>query len=771
MGSSSKPVKLARKKFFRKARPWALGVGVVLTVVWYFSIPKVLFDVPYATVTESSSSQLLGARIASDGQWRFPNSDSVPHKFERCIVEFEDANFFYHPGVDPTAILRAIRSNWRANEIVSGASTLSMQVIRMSRNNPDRTYWEKLMEMFRATRLEAGYSKTEILNLYASHAPFGGNVVGLEAASWRYYNRPPHLLSWAETAALAVLPNNPSNIRPDKGRDEFLNKRNRLLKKLLEVGDIDSITYKLSLRESLPDAPLALPDMAHHLTERQHREFVGQRMQTDIDYGLQQRVQEAVNRHARGWRQNEVHNAAVLVMEVESGRILAYVGNTTEAESDGYEVDMLNHPRSTGSILKPLLYAEAMELGRITPYSLLADIPTRIGDFTPHNFDHKFRGAVTVTRALKESMNIPAVRTLRDVEVPFFLDKLKEMGMSDLRFTADHYGLALILGGAEVRPVQMAQAYRNWMLEQEDSMYNEWGNQVVNPYQYNADPVAVYTTLTMMEQVERPMRWKNFGKNAGRRIAWKTGTSYGFRDAWAMGTDGRWVVVAWTGNANAEGRPGVIGVQTSAPLFFEVMSMLPAGVFPEAPLDEVREVVICSKSGYKAQANCAQTTVTYTGYAGVDVCKFCERIWIDNNGLRVSAECQSSSMIDTSWMVLPPGMAWYAVQSGQAYNPLPKWNPECEPEATVSLEWIYPEFEGELVQLTRDFDGVVQPVILEAGHQTPGSTVFWSVDGKYFTQTTLEHRAELFIQPGEHVLTISDESGNSASVSITVVDL
>lgn len=771
MGRSRERIKKGRKRFLRKARPFILSAGALLTLWWYFSIPSTLFQVPYATVTESADGRLLGARIANDGQWRFPPLDSVPHRFKACIIAFEDEGFAWHPGVDPTAIARAIRQNITAGEVVSGGSTISMQVIRLSRNNPNRTYFEKITEMLRATRLEAEYTKDEILAMYASHAPFGGNVVGLEAASWRYYQRPPHLLSWAECASLAVLPNDPSEVRPDRNRDRYLEKRNFLLDKLLEEGKIDSTTYRLSIREGLPAEPYALPDLTHHLTERQNRERRGTRIKTAVDYNLQILVQQLIDAQASKWRPNEVHNSAALVMELSTGRLVSYVGNTVNPASDAFEVDMLNRPRNTGSILKPFLYAEAMRQGRITSQSLIVDIPTRIGDFTPANFDESYRGAVTVTEALQQSLNIPAVRLLRDMSLPSFVSHLQSLGIEDLNRSADYYGLSLILGGSEVRPLQMATAYRNWILNerQNDSVYNVWNERNANPYNDAGGSWYTHEVLEIMEGLNRPERWKRFGAYSNRRIAWKTGTSFGFRDAWTVGTDGQWLVVVWTGNASNEGRPGVIGTETSSPLLFEIMTHLPEGEFSDRPV-AFQEVKICSKSGYKAQLHCSSTHTTQLPISEIQRCEFCERIYINDAGERVTPNCSTTPARDTTWMILPPAMAWYAQSSGEDYTPAPDWAASCAGESTLQVQWIYPDQNGEVVELTRDFDGELGPVILEAGHHSSDARIYWSVDGEYMGETRTDHKLSVFLRPGTHQLTITDEHGNSSTLSVVVVD-
>lgn len=772
MGGSRDRIRKARKRFLRKARPFVWTASGLFTIWWYFSIPSELFTTPYATVTESSDGRLMGARIAMDGQWRFPLIDSVPEKFEACITHFEDRNFRYHPGVDPIAIFRAISQNLQAGEVVSGASTLSMQVIRLSRNNPSRTYFEKITEMLRATRLEAGYTKDEILRFYASHAPFGGNVVGLDAASWRYFRRAPNRLSWAEMASLAVLPNDPSNIRPDRNREAYKAKRDRLLLTLLNKEVIDSTTYRISLREPLPSEPYALPDISHHLTERQNIEHRGKRIKTDIEYDRQFELQAIVDLQANRWRRNQVHNSAAMIMELETGKVIAYVGNTINPESDGFEIDMLQVPRSTGSILKPFLYSEAMGRGLISPRSLLTDIPTRIGSFTPENFDEIYRGAVTAEQALQLSLNVPAVRTLRRTGVGHFHDVLKRLGMNDLNLASESYGLSLILGGGEVRPAQILDAYRNWILvgNQDDYTHTIWGDSIRNPSDFDGDPVSVYNTLQMMEGVERPAEWRYFGRAEGRRIAWKTGTSYGFRDAWSVGTDGRYLVVAWTGNATNEGRPGVIGVETSAPMLFRIFSTLPSGDFIEEPLDEEKTVQLCAQSGFRAGVNCSSSITEYVGFQGVEPCPFCKHIYLNKDGERTSLNCAEEEVLDTTWMILPAGMAYYAMRSGSGYVPLPAWSENCYGGEEEALEWIYPAISGEMIKQTRDLDGVQGPVVLEAGHRIPDATLFWSVDGEFIAQTRGEHRLKTMLSPGIHYLTIADEQGNTSTVQVEVLD-
>ena len=376
----------------RKRKILLLFLAGIIAISYYFSLPRELFrDTPYSTVVRDRNGRLLGARISDDGQWRFPPCDTVPEKFAAALTEFEDRYFRYHPGVNPVSIARAVVQNVRSGRIVSGGSTLSMQVIRLHRDGK-RNIWNKFIECLLATRLELRYSKDEILALYASHAPFGGNVVGIEAASWRYFGRSPVDLSWAEAATLAVLPNSPSIIHPGKNRELLKAKRDRLLHRLMESGKIDSTDCSLAVSEPIPDNPLPLPEYAYHLTEhinsgKEH----GHETFTGINRDIQSRTSMILERWNKTLKDKGINDLAAVIIDTHSGRILSYCGNACHDEDRiGAKVDILRSPRSTGSILKPLLYCALLQEGGILPETLLPDIPVNINGFSPQNFDLKF---------------------------------------------------------------------------------------------------------------------------------------------------------------------------------------------------------------------------------------------------------------------------------------------------------------------------------------------------------------------------------------------
>jgi penicillin-binding protein 1C len=410
-----------------------------------------LFCDPTSTVLLSRNTELLGAKIAPDGQWRFPHNPQVPEKFELALITFEDKRFYYHPGIDPLAIARALRSNLKAGSNVSGASTLSMQVIRLSRKGKARTIAEKMLESVMALRLELRFRKKEILALYASNAPFGGNVVGLDAAAWRYFGRSAETLSWAEAASLAVLPNSPALIHPGRNRAALMQKRNSLLERLMQRQVISPEDYELALLEPLPDQPLSLPLDAFHLLERMHLSNPGSTIHSSIDARLQRNVLRILSQYNSMYRPRQVHNAAVLILDNRSGEVIAYAGNVFDPAKpvQGGMVDVITAPRSGGSILKPFLYAGMLHEGLITQSTIIADYPFQTPGFNPQNFDRNFDGAVPAYRALQRSLNVPAVRMLQQYGVEKFHFLLQQLGMGTLNRPPSHYGLSLILGGAE----------------------------------------------------------------------------------------------------------------------------------------------------------------------------------------------------------------------------------------------------------------------------------------------------------------------------------
>ena len=739
-----------------------------IALVGWLLRPRGLFDDPVCAVLESSDGHLLGARIAADGQWRFPAANTVPEKFAQAVVTFEDKRFWHHPGVDPLAIARALRLNLSSGDIRSGASTLTMQTIRLSRGNPPRTIGEKLWEMVLALRLDAYLSKDEILALYAAHAPFGGNVVGLEAAAWRYFGRPADELSWAESATLAVLPNAPALIHPGSRRDALLSKRNFLLDKLFAAGCIDELECELAKEEPLPDKPVALPEIAYHYLETLRKQQGDQLYRSHLDYSLQQRAEAVVGRHAELFATNQVFNLAAVILDVHTGEPLAYVGNVGHAKEHSENVDVVQAPRSSGSTLKPLLYGAMLDEGQILPEMLISDIPFHYKDFTPNNFNHTFDGAVPARDVIRRSLNVPSVRMLHEYGVEKFIDLLQRVGFTTITRGADIYGLSLILGGAEIKLADLATVYAGMARQLQ-------GERV--PRGYPLSRGAVWCTFDALTEVNRPEEegdWHTF--HASRAVAWKTGTSYGNRDAWAVGATPDYVVAVWVGNANGEGRPLLTGVGYAAPVMFDLFGLLPSTGWFERPSDELEEVVCCRLSGHPATDLCDVDGVVPVWAPRApqrpDPCPYHRLVHLDPEGRwQVDSDCWPVAEIrNESRFVLPPAQEWYYMKSHSDYRPLPPYHPNYAGSRGAGVvEIIYPQ-DGMSVAAPMALDARSQGIVCSAAHSDPQAILYWHLDGTYLGETAHgEHKIKIIPTPGPHLLTVIDPNGHSYAVRFTAL--
>ena len=769
-------------------------ITVLLISSWWYSLPQPLFSTPYSSILLDRDNELLEARIASDEQWRFPPSETLPSSYIKAVLLFEDKRFFQHSGVDWLALGRATVQNIKAQKIVSGASTISMQVIRLARtsqtgNIEKRTLTKKLIETLQALRLEFSYNKQQILNLYASHAPFGGNVVGISAASWRYFGRAPESLSWAESALLAVLPNRPNYLRPGKNQQKLKQKRDRLLTRLQQAGEFDQLQLTLAQSEPLPDKILAFPKRAPHLLEtlisRTNKESNKNKIgliKTSLDGNLQAQVQSVVNNYAQRLLSAQITHLAAVVLDNKSGLPVAYIGNSGFSHNpfSGKGIDLLHRPRSTGSILKPLLYATMLQQGEITPLQLVEDIPIKFKGYQPENYDLKFRGVVPAKQALAQSLNIPAVNMLKQYGIKPFYDFLESRGMSTLHRSADDYGLPLILGGAEGTLWEMTHLYmqlarvaqslpaqpisRLPALEIED---NELSTSSLGAG-------AAWLTLNALLEVGRPgneSRWRQFSNS--RKVAWKTGTSYGFRDGWAIGTTAEYTIGVWTGNAEGGGIPGLTGTQAAAPLLFELFNLLPKTYWFGIPEYDLRQVRVCKDDGFLATPYCESKVIELPLVSSYSTTSpYHQRIHTDaNQHHRVSSTCEPVHKFSShNWFTLPPHIAFYYQKQNSEYRPMPKWRQDCLNfmSAQSPISFIYPH-KGTQVYLPITMNGARTKMVSELAHQYSASQVYWYLDQQYLGRTQQIHQMEMGPGLGKHELLVVDEVGNQQVLGFEIL--
>jgi penicillin-binding protein 1C len=783
----------------------AAAAALAVLVLW--GPPAARFPEDFSAAVYDRRGELLGAAVSSAGQWRLPSSGEIPERYARAVIAFEDKRFRSHMGIDPASIARALLQNARAGEVRSGGSTISMQVARLARPGSPRTLGEKAAEAVLALRFELRRGKAGVLRLYADNAPFGGNVVGLEAASFRFFGRPPSSLSWAEAATLAVLPNSPSVSHPGKNRDALLAKRDRLLRKLRDRGELSEEDLALALEEPLPPEPYPLPSLAPHLVARYLSAGAGKpggppaREETTLDASLQERATEILARRSERLAAGGVYNAACLVARVDTGEALAYVGNVPRpgpgaASERGYDVDLVRARRSSGSLFKPFLYAAALDAGELGPRSVLPDLPTRYGSYEPENNLGTYSGAVRADVALARSLNVPFVRLLRSFGVERFRDLLVSTGMSTLSRRAEDYGLTLILGGAETSLWEISGRFAA-LARTAGGRGRPGGGQAFDlgatraelasrrlrpdPFSRGAAALAL-DALTRVARPEEEAAWEDYA--SARRIAWKTGTSFGYRDAWAIGVDGTYVVGVWAGNASGEGRPSLKGSFAAAPVLFDLFGLLAAGgagdsggrpgevAGVEGSDSAFKEVEVCADSGWAAGPDCARTEeeLVPADAKPLPLCPYCRSVALSADGkyrVRAEEEPAGSVRVEKRY-VLPPGMEWYAKRSPD-YRPLPPWRPgSAQSGSDSSLAILAPE-PGSSIYIPVDIAGKPGATVFAAAHRDPEATVFWHLDGAYLGSTRGAHRIEARPAPGKHVLTVVDDAGRSVSRAFEIL--
>lgn len=740
-------------------------ITVIITVLVYFLLINFFSGQilskggPYSLALYDSDNNLIGAQSASDGQWRFEKGNVNP-KFEKAIICYEDKRFYFHQGIDFLSIARALKSNLRSKKIVSGASTITMQTVRLLDKNPRRTYAQKIREMFYAVILELKFSKKTILSLYAENAPFGGNVVGLEAACWRYFHTSVESITWAEAATLAVLPNQPSLVHPGANRDILLAKRNRLLEKLYEKKIIDGDTYHLSLEEPIPESPYALPRLApHYLEYLKNKNPEESKFYSSIDNTFQNNLYRILENRSEEYSRLGINNACAIIIDTSTHEVLAYIGNTgrlSKRNSGNFHVDIVQSRRSSGSLLKPFLFGAMLDKGLLLDNQLVLDIPTRIGSYKVENNIQGYSGAVRAREALSRSLNIPAVLELRTFGITAFLDILKKSGFTTFTGNANYYGLPLILGGGELTLFEAVNAYAGLM----NSAKNENKN-------FPVSRAASYLTLTSLSEGNRPLEealWQRFANS--KKIAWKTGTSNGNRDAWCIGVTGRYTVGVWCGNAGGKGNKNLSSSTTAAPLMFEIFTTLQGTDFPELPVEDIEYIEVCKYSGYPKSPSCPSTIEGIKiKNASIDyTCPFCAPFSFTPDGKfqgnidDMKGPYKGKMPLIKNCFILPPQIEYWYIKSEFNYSPLPPFveGHLASDENTFSI--IFP-MENSKIIIPVEIDSKEGEIVMQAAARNSSSILYWDIDGEYIGSTKDIHIISARPPKGKHILTVTESSG------------
>ena len=629
--------KIIAKHFWKSP---VVKTGVAALLIFFgldFSFP-VNTTVPYSTLITARDGSILHAFLSHDDKWRmYTELPEITPTLRDAILFKEDKYFYYHPGFNPVAMLRAATRNLLTGRRTSGASTITMQTVRLLEPR-NRTYTNKLIELFRAMQLEIHYSKDEILQLYLNLLPYGGNIEGLKSASLLYFGKLPVLLSLAELTTLTIIPNRPSSLRLGVHNDLVMKERNRWLTRFRQARLFDERTIRDAQDEPLEAYRREAPQRAPHLAYRLRSENPNvPTVHATLNPAIQATAEQLVERYASRIRAFNIHNAAVLIVDNKTQEVVAYVGSADFANSfDGGQVDGIRAVRSPGSALKPILYGLAFDAGVITPKTKLVDVPTNFGGYEPDNYDRRFNGPVTAEFALANSLNIPAVALLKEMGTSALVATLQKARFSAIKRQANELGLSMILGGCGVTLEEMTRLYVGLANE---GRWFPLNFTLPSAPQTNASkqpdgvdllsPEAAYLVTHTLTQITRPDLPNNFDNSYHLpRIAWKTGTSYGRRDAWSIGYNQRYTIGVWVGNFSGVGVPELSGANTATPLLFQLFNVLdynsPTGWFrvpKEASTLSMR--IICPETGDIPGEFCQNPTTDYciTGVSRYRICQ------------------------------------------------------------------------------------------------------------------------------------------------------
>ena len=758
-------------------------VFLYLTAMFFIPLSSPLFPDDYSLVIYSEDDVMLRAFLNKREQYHFPPiiSKKVPYKLKKAILSYEDNYFYFHPGINPVSMIRALSQNIKQGKTISGASTITMQVARLI-NPKQRTLGNKILEVLQTFKIEFLYSKEQILKLYIAHAPYGGNIVGTEAAALLYFDKDLEDLTWAEAATLAVLPNSPALISPMASPELLEEKRNLLLEKLCKKKIIDEETYQLALLEDITLNTLKYNFEALHFTRNlqlNKKDSLGAKLngkvQSTINYKIQKNIENIVNSHVRYLNNFGIRNIAIVVAETKSGKVRSYIGSQDFYEDDwAGKVDGVMAPRSSGSLLKPFLYALCIDKGIVLPDSLIKDVPSNYYGFSPVNANMTFTGLVSMRDALIRSLNVPAAEYLRQYGLYSFYDFLKQAGITTLFRSSNEYGLPLIIGGCEVNLFEMVMLYRGLgnlgrfsplvVLENENLQdTSHFSRQLISKG-------AAYLVLECIKDLKRPgseFYWQLYSNQ--KPIGWKTGTSYGLRDAWALATNPKWTIGIWVGNFSGEGNPNLKGFQCAAPVLFDILNSLEKNNtnknWFEMPKNDMKLLKICIDSGYPAHIICENTRYTQVpkNFVPILQCPFHKKATIDiNTGYEVCSRCWKTGEYEQKLVnVYPPDVVQCYRNLGKMIEQVPAHNPECShTQHNNPLDIIYPQNNAQ-IWVPKDFNNEYQKIFFQAAHVNRDIKVFWYLDENYLGYTIDKHYKSIELDRGPHKLVLLDENGNS----------
>lgn len=778
-------------------RPFGFTVFGILLL---FLLLHVVFPLPdkieYSTIVTDERDAVINAYLTRDEKWRMKTElDEISPLLRKTIVAKEDRWFYYHPGVNVLAIGRAMMKNMVRMKRTSGASTITMQVARMMEPRK-RTLPTKFIEMFRALQLEWKYSKNEILQLYLNLVPYGGNIEGVKAASLLYFKKDPDHLSLAEITALSIIPNRPSSLVMGRNNDLIVKERNRWLQKFARDKVFTQKEIEDALAEPLTASRGVVPHYVPHLSYKLKRGNSDYLIRTNIRLNTQLKVEKLVEDYVRSLRLINIRNAAVVVVDNKTHKVITYVGSGSFADTiDGGQVNGAAAIRQPGSTLKPLLYGMCIDEGLLTPKKVINDVPINYSGYAPENYDQKFNGYVSVEYALEHSLNIPSVKSLRQLGKDRLVNQLIDLDFKQVKKDRNQLGLSMILGGCGTTLEELTGLFsafaneglyvrpefiRSSQVERQSSrVYGFTGSQVEAKNSWVGgkrvqvlSKAASYMISDILSKVNRPdfpLNWQATERMP--KIAWKTGTSYGRRDAWSIGYNKEFTVGVWVGNFSAQGVPELSGANTATPLLFKIFNTIDydsdAGWF--APPEECEMRQICSVTGMPPSPYCTNIILDYfiPLVSSTTTCQHMQEVKVTaDSSMAFCNDCApATGYLKKLYPLIAPEMQDYYEVNHITYQKIPPHNPDCEKV-----------FRGDAPQITSPLNGNEyfiskkdpEPLQLSATAGNDVTKLYWYINDRFYKATGVQEKQ--FFMPTEGAVKISctDDKGRNRNIRISV---
>jgi penicillin-binding protein 1C len=763
---------------------WALTIVNalwLLLVIAIYAVPLPAHTLRWSTSVEYRDGHPAYVFLADDDKWRLPVELSrIDPELVESLVALEDKRFWSHPGVDPMAIARAAITDVVHLRRVSGGSTLSMQLARLLEPRP-RTIRSKLVDMFRAVQLDARMTKREILEHYLARTPYGRNVEGIESAAWSYFGHGAQHLSPLEIATLLAVPQGPARFSPSKQNVERLReRRDRILGKLIDAGvftGADAVAARADASMVTPPVRLRpMPREAMHAAvwaRSKHEDELHIRL--TLDRGVQSIVDKLVAGYTSELQRKKIHNAAIVVVDHRTREVVALAGNLDAGDwKHGGQIAMFDKPRSPGSTLKPLLYALAIDRGIALPEYLVPDIPSEYGTYRPKNFDGDYAGLVTLREALNRSLNLPFVDLLQTLGVETFVAELQRSGVAHDRALPGSFGLSLIAGGIELTPLEVANLYATLAEHGSHEPLRIFASDPVEPPSPIYGAAAAFLTRDALSLRDRPdfPRRRDIRKGVPPEIHWKTGTSFGYRDAWSVGSGSVYTAAVWTGNVDNSASRDLVGSEAAAPILFDVLEGLADRSGTQrasAPPSDLAEVEVCAYSGHIPGPGCTHLVKARASVHAVPStpCPYHQLLEVDRVTHRaVLPACRDASAdYETkSFVVLPSAVSAWLAARNRSVPEAPVFADGCALD-TGAPRMLVPT-EGQVVTLIPGVPAEKQVVPLTASTRAP--TVSWFVDGELIGTSSSSERVYWTPVRGRHEVVVADDSGRKARRTLVV---